>query len=75
VTPVVPTVVPPTCEADGYVVLPESAPGYRWVLQDDGTYLAVPDTGYVFPAGATTSPADQPQARHLKDTGPVGAEV
>jgi LPXTG-motif cell wall-anchored protein len=55
VTPVLPTVVPPTCEADGYVVLPEATPGYAWVLQTDGTYTAVLEKGYVFPAGAVTT--------------------
>ncbi len=55
VTPQLPKVVPPTCDAPGEVVLPEEMIGYDWVQQEDGTYLAVPDEGYVFPEGFDTT--------------------
>jgi hypothetical protein len=53
--PTLPTVVAPTCDADGYVVLPESTPGYDWELQADGTYEAVPDDGAQFAPGTVTT--------------------
>lgn len=46
--PVDPTVTDPTCDAPGVVVLPQDPVGYSWVEQEDGTYLAVADEGFVF---------------------------
>ena len=53
VTPVTPTVTAPTCDAPGIVELPETD-NYEWVKQDDGTYLAVADEGYVLADDAVT---------------------
>ena len=45
----------PTCDAPGTVVLPTSPVGYDWVLQPDGSYVAVADLGYYFDLAAVTT--------------------
>ena len=53
--PVDPSVTDPTCDAPGTVVLPTSPVGYDWVLQPDGSYVAVADLGYYFDLAAVTT--------------------
>jgi len=49
---------PPTCDAPGSVDFPQDQDGYEWVENEDGTYTAVPDEGFVLPEGfeATVGP-------------------
>lgn len=63
VTPSPMSATPPTCDAPGEVHVPEQTVGYIWVEQTDGTWLADPDDGYVFPDGfdPTFDPGDLSQ--------------